>query len=134
MFNWFDRLLVKVAKKILNRYAPKGEFIAYINKQEEKILKQLGGYGKPINETGIKSFFSISGVFNWVVSTAAKAAPFLSKITPWISYINMAIMVISWIKKPDQPDTPNMDGQAEQNAKGVLVNKTSSNASRHQTI
>ena len=38
-------------------------------------------------------------------------------------------MVISWLKKPDDPDTPNMDGQAEQNAKGVLVNKTSSNAS-----
>ena len=56
MFNWFDRLLVKVAKKILNKYAPKGEFIAYINEQEEKILKRLGGYGKPINETGIKSF------------------------------------------------------------------------------
>ena len=56
MFNWFDRLLVKIAKKILNRYAPKGEFIAYINKHEEKILKKLGGYGKPINETGINLF------------------------------------------------------------------------------
>jgi len=129
MFNWFDKLLVKVAKKILNKYAPKGEFIAYINKLEEYKLKKWGGYGKPVNETGIKSFGPFSSVFNWVVSTAAKAAPFLSKITPWISYINMAIMVISWIKKPDQPDTPNMDGQAEQNAKGVLVNKTSSNAS-----
>ena len=63
MFNWFDRLLVKVAKKILNKYAPKGEFIAYINEQEEKILKRLGGYGKPINETGIKSFFSISSAW-----------------------------------------------------------------------
>ena len=60
MFNWFDKFLVKVAKKILNRYAPKGEFIAYINKQEEKILKKLGGYGKPVNETGIKSFISFS--------------------------------------------------------------------------
>ena len=56
MFNWLDRLLVKIAKKILNKYAPKGEFIAYINKKEEEILKALGGYGKPINETGIKSF------------------------------------------------------------------------------
>jgi hypothetical protein len=44
MFNWFDRLLVKVAKKILNKYAPKGEFIAYINKKEEEILKALGAY------------------------------------------------------------------------------------------
>ena len=132
MFNWFDRLLVKVAKKILNRYAPKGEFIAYINKQEEKILKKLGGYGKPINETGIKSFSFIGDAFSWVANTAAKAAPYLKWLKPfstWLTYINMGIMVISWLRKPDTPDTPNMDGQAEQNAKGVLVNKTSSNAS-----
>ena len=90
MFNWFDRLLVKIAKKILNKYALKGEFIAYINKQEEKILKQLGGYGKPINETGIKSFISIGSVFAWV----AKAAPFIRKITPWLTYIQIAIQVV----------------------------------------
>ena len=74
----------------------------------------------------------VSGAVSFVTGAVAKAAPalkFLQKYAPWISYINMAIMVISWIKKPDQPDTPNMDGQAEQNAKGVLVNKTSSNAS-----
>jgi len=56
MFNWFDKLLVKIAKKILNKYAPQGEFIAYINEQEEKVLKKLGGYGQPVNETGVKSF------------------------------------------------------------------------------
>jgi len=59
MFNWFDKLLVKIAKKILNKYAPAGEFIAYINEQEEKVLKKLGGYGQPINETGVKSFKSV---------------------------------------------------------------------------
>jgi len=46
----------------------------------------------------------------------------------WLSWINIAVMAMSWFKQPDTPDTPNMDGQAEQNAKGVLVNKTSSNA------
>ena len=80
MFNWFDKLLVKVAKKILNKYAPKGEFIAYINKKEEEILKQLGGYGKPINETGIKSFWSISSAWNWATSTATKA---IEKVAPF---------------------------------------------------
>jgi len=59
MFNWFDKLLVKIAKKILNKYAPTGEFIAYINEQEEKVLKKLGGYGQPVNETGVKSFKSV---------------------------------------------------------------------------
>ena len=71
MFNWFDKILVKIAKKILNRYAPKGEFIAYINKQEEKLLKQLGGYGKPINQTGIKSFISmpsLGSAFEWAAT------------------------------------------------------------------
>jgi len=129
MFNWFDKLLVKIAKKILNRYAPKGEFIAYINKKEEEILKALGGYGKPINETGIKSFISIGSIFSWVATAVKTVAPFFKKITPWLTYIQIAIAVISWLRKPDQPDTPNMDGQAEQIAKGVLVNKTSSNAS-----
>ena len=127
MFNWFDRLLVKVAKKILNRYAPKGEFIAYINEQEEKILKRLGGYGKPINETGIKSFF-FKKVFEWFAEKATPYVPFLKTIQPWLSWINIGIMVISWLKKPDTPDTPNLDGQPEQIAKGILVNKTSSNA------
>jgi len=137
MFNWFDKFLVKVAKKILNRYAPKGEFIAYINKQEEKILKKLGGYGKPINETGIKSFFSISGAISSVVNAATKYAPQIVKamgrmkgwnIGGWITAIQVGMMVIAWLKKPDIPDSPNMDNVPEQNAKGVLVNKTSANA------
>ena len=67
MFNWFDKLLVKIAKKILNKYAPTGEFIAYINEQEEKVLKKLGGYGQPINETGIKSFISLGEIWESTV-------------------------------------------------------------------
>ena len=133
MFNWFDRLLVKIAKKILNRYAPKGEFIAYIDKKEEEILKALGGYGKPINETGIKSFWNpFKAAVSFVAPAIKAVAPyvkFFSKYSAWISAISIGIQVISWLKKPEQPDTPNMDGEVEQNAKGVLVNKTSSNAS-----
>jgi len=64
MFNWFDKLLVKIAKKILNKYAPTGEFIAYINEREEKVLKDLGGYGQPINETGVKSFYSLTDAWD----------------------------------------------------------------------
>tara|TARA_R110000822_G_scaffold95239_1_gene217911 strand:- start:47 stop:637 length:591 start_codon:yes stop_codon:yes gene_type:complete len=44
------------AKKLLERYAPEGEFLAYINKDEEQILKNLGGSGEKIKETGIPSF------------------------------------------------------------------------------
>jgi len=44
------------AKKILEQYAPAGEFLAYINKEEAEILKSLGASGTPIEETGIPSF------------------------------------------------------------------------------
>ena len=34
--NWWQKFKIKWAKKILNKHAPKNEFIAYINKLEEK--------------------------------------------------------------------------------------------------
>ena len=60
MFNWFDKLLVKIAKKILNKYAPDQESL-YINPHEERALKELGGYGQPIN-AGVKSF-----ILEWIL-------------------------------------------------------------------
>jgi len=109
MFNWFDKLLIKIGKKILNRYAPKDEFIAYINKNEEKILKKLGGYGKPINETGIKSFF-VKKLFRAVKSVTrvfrvAKVFKWLGNINPWVA---LAVFAIGWLymsnRRPDRPD------------------------------
>jgi hypothetical protein len=94
MFKWFDKLLVKIAKKILNRYAPKGEFIAYINQEEEKILKQLGGYGKPVNKTGIKSF-----LFCFIAGTQVKLADGTSKN---IEDIKIGDEVLSWNNKLSQ--------------------------------
>ena len=44
------------AKKLLEQHAPKNEFLAYISKEEAKILEGLGGSGKIIEETGIPSF------------------------------------------------------------------------------
>jgi hypothetical protein len=44
------------AKKILERYAPSGEFLAYISTEEAEILKSLGSSGTPVEETGIPSF------------------------------------------------------------------------------
>ena len=45
------------AKKLLEQYAPKGEFLAYISRDEAKTLKELGGSGIIIEETGIPSFY-----------------------------------------------------------------------------
>jgi len=47
----------KQAKQLLNKYAPKGEQLAYINPKEAKLLKSKGGAGKDINGTGIKSYY-----------------------------------------------------------------------------
>jgi hypothetical protein len=44
------------AKQLLNKIAPKGERLAYINSREAKLLKKMGGAGKDINGTGIKSY------------------------------------------------------------------------------
>ena len=131
---FFKRFKIYWAKKILNKYAPKGEYIVYINKNEEKILKSLGGANKPINPTGIKSFFldkvwnAATSVVAPVVKFVAPYVKFLQKYSGWISAISIGIQVIGWLKGPETPDTPNMDNMPEQVAKGVLVNKTSSNA------
>ena len=73
----------------------------------------------------------ISKAVSFVAGTVAKAAPalkFLKKWSPWLTYIQIGIQVISWLRKPDVPDSPTMENIPEQNAKGVLLNKTSSNA------
>ena len=70
----------------------------------------------------------LSKAVSVVTGAVAKAAPFLKTIQPWLTYIQVAIAVISWLRKPDIPNTPTMENIPEQNAKGVLVNKTSSNS------
>jgi hypothetical protein len=47
----------KAAAQLLNKMAPKGEKLAYINNREAELLKRMGGAGKNINETGIKSYY-----------------------------------------------------------------------------
>ena len=68
---------IKEAKQLLEQYAPKGEFLAYINKKEARILKAYGGAGKPIKQTNIPSYFLPAfmlgtggvGLASWVVPT-----------------------------------------------------------------
>ena len=58
-----------------------------------------------------------------------KISKFWGKYSSWFSFISIGIQVISWLMKPDMPDTPNMDNLPDQTAKGILVNKTSANSS-----
>ena len=56
MINMTTQEKILEAKKLLEQYAPQGEFLAYINRDEAKTLKELGGSGIIIEETGIPSF------------------------------------------------------------------------------
>jgi len=47
---------IRTAARTVNAMAPEGERLAYINPQEEGILKLLGGSGDPEPVTGIPSF------------------------------------------------------------------------------
>ena len=120
MFKWFEKILIKVAKKILNKHAPKGEFLAYINKREEKLLKQYGGAGLPIKKTKIKSFFSIGGVFRAAVSFFTNANPVVTLI---------ATIAIAWIFRPKIPEISDFGtNEFDDFEKGVLLNKQSNDA------
>ena len=60
------------AKKVLEEHAPKGEFLAYISKDEAEILKDLGGSGVTVESTGIPSF--------QVTQTQVLPAPFIGAL------------------------------------------------------
>jgi len=61
------------ARKMLQKRAPDGEFLAYINPEEAGILKALGGAGQDINATGVPSFF-VKKVFKAAKSVVKGAA------------------------------------------------------------
>jgi len=120
MFKWFEKLLIKVAKKILNKYAPKGEFLAYINKREEKLLKQYGGAGLPVKETGIKSFFGFGGIVRAVTSFFTNSNPIVALVVT---------VAIAWIFRPKVPEIADFGtSEFDDFEKGILVNKQSNDA------
>jgi len=69
---------IKKAKNLLNKYAPKGEELAYINSKEANLLKKMGGAGEDINGTGIKSYrrtdaYTMSGSGKGVGSSSSRS-------------------------------------------------------------
>ena len=61
------------AARLLNENAPEGESLAYINQDEAKLLKSIGGLGKPVNSSGVPSYI-IQRLFG-----GGKAPPKLEK-------------------------------------------------------
>jgi hypothetical protein len=47
---------IRKIARLLQKKAPEGHFLAYINQEEADLLKQRGGSGKPHENTGIPSF------------------------------------------------------------------------------
>ena len=69
---------LREARNLLEKYAPEGESLAYINEDEAKYLKYMGGAGIPVNSSGVPSYF-IKKAFKAITKPIAKV---LDKIVP----------------------------------------------------
>ena len=80
---------LREARSILERHAPMGEFLAYINSDEAALLKSRGGSGEVANESGIKSYGFLKKVFKPVAKVLDKIVP--NEIKPFLPYVAAAI-------------------------------------------
>ena len=67
------------ARDMLQRKAPSGEFLAYINPQEAGILKLMGGAGQDVSVRGVPSFFNPFKAVKNVVKGVSKAVKSIAK-------------------------------------------------------
>ena len=84
---------LREARSVLERHAPKGEFLAYINSDEAALLKNRGGSGEVANESGIKSYglrrFVNKLIPKEVTRALDKIVP--NEIKPFLPYIAAAV-------------------------------------------
>lgn len=80
---------LREARAVLERHAPVGEFLAYINADEAALLKSRGGSGEIANESGIKSYGFLKKVFKPVAKILDKIVP--NEIKPALPFIAAAI-------------------------------------------
>ena len=116
--SWFKKQFNKLAKWWLNNQSPPGEFIVYINKQEEELLKEHGGAGVEWQDTGVKSFF-FKKIFKRAKKLLKKGLKLITAPFQWIG------KALGGMFTPDIPsyDSPDAYDGAQQ---GILVNKQSS--------
>ena len=102
------------AKQLLEQHAPKGEFLAYINKDEAKILKNLGGSGRIVEATQIPSY-EVQETRQLVNPTLeASLTNFLKKVDP---LVGQTINTAAYAPKVAAQDA--LQTQAVQNAAGL---------------
>ena len=59
---------------LLNEVAPEGEFLAYINNDEEKMLRKAGGKGV-LTESGIRSYRGEGGPDRLGIANRVRSPP-----------------------------------------------------------
>ena len=69
---------LKQAAKLLNRHAPDGESLAYINPEEAKLLKSHGASGI-MTVAGVPSY----AWYDTLLDVGKKIVPFAEKILPY---------------------------------------------------
>ena len=80
---------LREARSVLERHAPTGEFLAYINSDEAALLKSRGGSGEVANESGIKSYGFLKKIFKPVAKVLDKIVP--NEIKPALPFIAAAL-------------------------------------------
>ena len=77
---------LREARNLLEKYALPGETLAYINNDEAKYLRYMGGAGIPINSSGIPSYFSLKKLFKPVDKVLNKILPdFIKPALPFLA-------------------------------------------------
>ena len=84
---------LREARSVLERHAPKGEFLAYINSDEAALLKNRGGSGEVANESGIKSYGLRKFVSKLIPKEVTRALDKIipNEIKPALPYIAAAL-------------------------------------------
>ncbi len=133
MFNWWRKIKIKWAKKELEKYAPRGEHLAYITKEEAKLLKKKGGAGLKVTATGIPSFFLdkivrgvkdfFGGVIDAVGSIVDAVGDIVGGVIDFVGNIASGFLGMFGMSF-DMPEyeTP---GSFEVMQQGILINKQS---------
>jgi hypothetical protein len=87
---------LKEARNLLEKYALPGESLAYINDEESKFLKYMGGAGIPVNSSGVPSYFKPKKILKKITKPVAKVLDKVvpNEIKPFLPYVAAAIPFI----------------------------------------
>ena len=109
------------AKQLLNKVAPKGEKLAYINDKEAKLLKKMGGAGIDVNGTGIKSYVDFGGGGSGYGSAqdtfdSAEASRLLENVR---THRNNLLAQTDWWAFPDSPEMTDSQTKYRQDLRDI---------------